>query len=51
MSLDVGSILLAAGAVVLVATATYQGVQRAFDGVFFVSVTLCCVFAAGFFTL
>jgi hypothetical protein len=48
MSPDIGSILLAAGAVVLLLTAAYQGVQREFDGVFFLSVTLCCVFAAGF---
>lgn len=51
MSLDIGSVLLAAGAVVLVLTAAYQGVQREFDSVFFLSVTLCCVFTGGFFTL
>ena len=48
MSLDIGSILLASGAVALLLTAAYQGVQREFGGVFFLSVALCCVFAAGF---
>ncbi|WP_323674355.1 hypothetical protein [Halorubellus sp. PRR65] len=51
MSHYVGPSLLAAGVLVLALSAVYQVVQREFDGVFFLSVALCCVFAGGYVAL